>query len=76
MLINLNLLFHRLLDNTETLERGGRKLNQGRRLLAETESIGVEVLSDLGTQRESIQRARNRVRLILFALYNSFICLI
>ena len=55
-------LFPRLLDHTETLERSGRKLNQGQQLLAETENIGASILNDLSHQRETIQSTRDKVR--------------
>ena len=51
----------RLLDNNESLERGGRKLNIGQRLLAETEGVGAAVLEDLSRQRETLQNARAKV---------------
>lgn len=51
-----------LLDNSETLERAGRKLNDGYRVIVETEEIGNQVLKNLAEQRETIQRSRNRVR--------------
>merc|ERR1712038_1661200 len=52
----------RLLDNNESLERGGRKLNIGQRLLAETEGVGAAVLEDLSRQRETLQNARAKPR--------------
>ena len=52
----------RLLDNTETLERSGRKLEQGEALLTETEHVGGGVLSELAFQREVLARSRNRLR--------------
>jgi len=52
----------RLLDNTETLERAGRKLEQGEAMLTESEHIGASVLSDLAFQREVLTRSRNRLR--------------
>lgn len=52
----------RLLDNSETLERAGRKLNDGYRVVVETEEIGNQVLKNLSEQRETIQRSRNRLR--------------
>merc|ERR1712122_206921 len=52
----------RLLDNNESLERGGRKLNIGQRLLAETEGVGAAVLEDLSRQRETLQNARAKLR--------------
>ncbi|CAG9774020.1 unnamed protein product [Ceutorhynchus assimilis] len=52
----------RLLDNSETLERAGRKLNEGYRVVVETEEIGNHVMKNLAEQRETIQRSRNRLR--------------
>ena len=57
----LSFLPSRLLDNNESLERGGRKLNIGQRLLAETEGVGAAVLEDLSRQRETLQNARAKV---------------
>lgn len=51
----------RLLDNSETLERGGRKLEEGYRVVIETQEIGNQVLQNLNEQRETIQRSRGRV---------------
>ncbi|WAQ95532.1 VTI1A-like protein [Mya arenaria] len=50
----------RLLDNTEKLERGTRRLDDGYRVILETEEMGAQILSDLSDQRETIQRSRNR----------------
>ncbi|ENN77867.1 vesicle transport through interaction with t-SNAREs homolog 1A [Dendroctonus ponderosae] len=52
----------KLLDNSETLERAGRRLNDGYRVVVETEEIGNQVLKNLAEQRETIQRSRNRLR--------------
>jgi len=52
----------RLIENTETMERSSRKLDQGRNLLEETQSVGASVLSDLENQRETLMRSRNRLR--------------
>ena len=52
----------RLLDNTETIERSGRKLNRGQQLLEETRAIGASVLEDLSSQGDAMRRARNRLR--------------
>lgn len=51
----------RLIDNSEKLERGCKRLEVGYRVAIETEEIGNEILSDLNHQRETIQRSRNRV---------------
>jgi hypothetical protein len=67
----------RLLDNTERVERTGRQLSAGYRIALETEEIGTEVLRDLHSQRETIQRTRSRVSifiiypmLFLFCMYD------
>ncbi|XP_026501026.1 vesicle transport through interaction with t-SNAREs homolog 1A [Vanessa tameamea] len=52
----------KLLDNTERLERSGKNLTEGYKVLLETEQIGAAVLQDLNAQRETIQRSRGRLR--------------
>ncbi|KAJ8712054.1 hypothetical protein PYW07_004896 [Mythimna separata] len=52
----------KLLDNTERLERSGKTLTEGYRVLLETEQVGAAVLQDLSVQRETIQRSRGRLR--------------
>lgn len=54
----------RLLDNSERLERSGRKLEEGYRIVVETEEVGNQVLRDLNQQKETIRRARGRVRIL------------
>ncbi|XP_077482118.1 vesicle transport through interaction with t-SNAREs homolog 1A isoform X1 [Stigmatopora argus] len=51
-----------LLDNTERLERSSRRLEAGYQIAVETEQVGQEILSNLHTDREKIQRARERLR--------------
>lgn len=51
-----------LLDNTERLERSSRRLEAGYQIAVETEQIGQEVLSNLHSDREKIQRSRDRLR--------------
>lgn len=60
----------RLLDNSERLERTGNYLKDGYRVVLETEQIGNQVLQDLNDQRETIQRARGRVRKVYFKFWN------
>jgi vesicle transport through interaction with t-SNAREs 1 len=52
----------RLLDNSEKLERTGKHLNEGYRIVLETQEIGTQVLQDLSQQRETITRTRSRLR--------------
>lgn len=51
----------RLLDSSERIERSGRTLQNGYRMVLETEEIGAQVLKDLHDQRETIHRSRGRV---------------
>ncbi|XP_072523431.1 vesicle transport through interaction with t-SNAREs homolog 1A isoform X1 [Salminus brasiliensis] len=51
-----------LLDNTERLERSSRRLEAGYQIAVETEQIGQEILSNLHSDREKIQRSRDRLR--------------
>lgn len=51
----------RLLDTSERIDRTGRTLQNGYRMVLETEEIGSHVLKDLHDQRETIQRSRGRV---------------
>jgi len=52
----------RLLDNSERLERTGNHLSNAYRVAIETEEIGNSVLRDLEGQRETLTRARSRLR--------------
>ncbi|XP_066589519.1 vesicle transport through interaction with t-SNAREs homolog 1A-like isoform X2 [Prorops nasuta] len=52
----------RLLDVSDRIDRNGRTLQNGYRMVLETEEIGTEVLKDLHDQRETIQRSRGRLR--------------
>lgn len=51
----------RLLDNSERVERTGHQLEEGYRMVIETQEIGTQVLENLNNQREILQRARSRV---------------
>lgn len=52
----------RLLHNSERLERTGNHLSNAYRIAVETEEIGNSVLRDLENQRETLGRARSRLR--------------
>ncbi|CAJ0932729.1 unnamed protein product, partial [Mesorhabditis belari] len=51
-----------LIANTQRLERTSRKIQDAYRMVVETEEIGVEVLNNLSSQRETIGRSRDRMR--------------
>ncbi|KAE9556055.1 hypothetical protein FO519_000689 [Halicephalobus sp. NKZ332] len=57
-----DLMNQTLISNTETLDRTSRKVRDAYQTIVETEHIGAEVLEDLGRQRETITRARDRLR--------------
>lgn len=50
-----------LLDNTQKLERTGNRLSQGVKVALETEEIGAQILNDLHSQRQTLNRARGRL---------------
>jgi len=52
----------RLLNNSEQIERTGKKLEDGYRIVLETQEIGTEIMQNLHHQRETIQRSRARLR--------------
>lgn len=59
----------RLLTNTAKLSDSNERLREGRKVLAETEELGVSILSDLHQQRQTLLHARESVSLfILFFL--------
>ena len=59
--LNCHLTLHvRILDSSN------KQLEDGRRLLAETEQIGGSVLEDLSSQRETLQRARGRLKVVFY----------
>jgi len=51
-----------LIDNTERLERGNRRLEAGYKIAIETEELGSSILTDLNHQRETLQKTRSRLR--------------
>ncbi|XP_065834123.1 vesicle transport through interaction with t-SNAREs homolog 1A-like isoform X2 [Oscarella lobularis] len=52
----------KLLDNTETLNKGSRRLEEGYKMALETEQIGAQIMDDLSRDRETIIRARERLK--------------
>ena len=50
-----------LLKNTETLKRASGSLARAQQVSAETDQIGVGVMEDLGDQKATLIRTRNRV---------------
>lgn len=52
----------RLLQGTNTLEDGSRRLEESHRLALETEDLGADILRDLRGQREQIENSRDTLR--------------
>lgn len=51
-------------ESTGLLEQGTRKLQEAMKQVIETEAVGGEVMSDLNSQRETIQGVRGKMRTI------------
>ncbi|KAI9153027.1 hypothetical protein LWI28_004651 [Acer negundo] len=49
----------RLLFSTERLNHSGDRIKESRRTMLETEELGVSILSDLSSQRQSLLHAHN-----------------
>ncbi|KAF0313765.1 Vesicle transport through interaction with t-SNAREs 1B [Amphibalanus amphitrite] len=45
----------------QTLQRTSDSIARSQQVSAETDAVGAEVISELGTQRESLQRTRDRL---------------
>jgi vesicle transport through interaction with t-SNAREs protein 1 len=58
----------RLLSGTERLGQSSRRLEDSHRLALETEGIGINILSTLKGQRETMVRARDTVSFYLILL--------
>lgn len=51
----------RLLQGTETLSDGSRRLENAQRIALETEDVGADILRNLRGQREQIEHTRDTV---------------
>ncbi|PSC75220.1 Vesicle transport v-SNARE 13 [Micractinium conductrix] len=54
----------RLLNSTDRLTKTGDRIQQGRQQLLETEELGVQILSDLQRQRETILHSRDTLQTV------------
>uniref|UniRef100_A0A7S1JHS6 t-SNARE coiled-coil homology domain-containing protein n=1 Tax=Eutreptiella gymnastica TaxID=73025 RepID=A0A7S1JHS6_9EUGL len=52
----------RLLASTNRLDRGSQAISSSRRIAAECEDLGNDIMTNLGKQRDTIERATNMVR--------------
>ncbi|KAH1000800.1 hypothetical protein HUJ04_013088 [Dendroctonus ponderosae] len=50
-----------VVEGTQALERTGDSLARSHQIAVETETIGTEVVSELGEQREALLRTRSRL---------------
>lgn len=50
-----------VVDGTQTLERTGESIARSHQIAVETETIGTEVITELGEQRETLLRTRGRL---------------
>lgn len=58
----------RLLQGTERLEDGSRRLDNAQRIALETEDVGAEILRNLRGQGEQIAHTRDTVRPVMSIL--------
>ncbi|XP_065199412.1 vesicle transport through interaction with t-SNAREs homolog 1A-like [Sycon ciliatum] len=52
----------RLLENTERLQKTSNRLDEGYRMALESEELGRDIMDNLHRDRETITRARDRLR--------------
>ncbi|XP_026194653.1 vesicle transport through interaction with t-SNAREs homolog 1B [Anabas testudineus] len=50
-----------LLQGTESLNNASQSIERSQRIAAETEQIGTDIITELGEQREQLDRTRNRL---------------
>lgn len=48
--------------STERLNQSGERIKESKRTLLETEELGVSILQDLASQRQTLLHAQNNVR--------------
>jgi len=54
-------LREKVLDGMRSLDRTGESIERAQQVSLETEEVGGAIIEDLGTQRESLERTRNRL---------------
>eukprot|EP00299_Pterocystis_sp_00344_P009629 c410_g1_i1.p1 GENE.c410_g1_i1~~c410_g1_i1.p1 ORF type:complete len:130 (-),score=23.16 c410_g1_i1:14-403(-) len=52
----------KLLSQSERIAAGSRRIQNARRLAAETESVGLEIIGELSSQRDKITKAKDGLR--------------
>ena len=51
-----------VMGNEDILDRSSKHLERGQRIVVQTEEIGLEVMTDLRDQRDTIERSMDRMR--------------
>jgi len=51
----------KVINGVQSLERTGESIYRSQQVAIETEQVGVGIIDDLGTQRESLERTRTRL---------------
>lgn len=51
----------KLMKGSESLKRSSASVGRAQQIAAETDQIAVDVIDELGNQRESLERTRDRV---------------
>jgi len=51
----------KVISGIRSLERTGDSIHRSQQVAVETEQVGTGIIEDLGTQRESLERTRNRL---------------
>ena len=59
----------KLLQGHQSLQRTSESIARSHQIAAETDQIGVEIIDELGTQRETLLRTKDKVNVHFF---NSF----
>ena len=54
-----------LLKNTDTLNRASASLHRAQKISAQTDRMGANIIDELGEQRSSLVRTRNKVFVLL-----------
>lgn len=56
----------RLLNTTDKLTEGQKRLEDSHRIALETEDLGTDILRDLRGQRDQLEHTRDNVSLVFF----------
>lgn len=54
----------RLAMSVERIDQSGERIRESRRIMLETEELGISIVEDLNQQRETLLHSRNKVFLL------------